>query len=28
VARISYGPGPWRNAMAYLSAEAKEVLGR
>ncbi|GAA4041679.1 isocitrate lyase/PEP mutase family protein [Parerythrobacter jejuensis] len=27
VARISYGPGPWRHAMAQLADAAKEALG-
>lgn len=27
VARISYGPGPWREAMAHLSTAAKQALG-
>lgn len=26
VARISYGPGPWRRAMAALAAEARQAL--
>ncbi|MEO1487922.1 MAG: isocitrate lyase/phosphoenolpyruvate mutase family protein [Pseudomonadota bacterium] len=28
VARISYGPGPWRAAMASVESEAREALGQ
>ena len=28
VARISYGPGPWRNAMAWLEDQARSIFGQ